>query len=116
MPDFGFDGVSSSLPQFMSIKKKKTFNMYVNPDTTDNTDSTRAMHGVCFKQLATTQYTPAAFQQMRRQHRTRAVVCPRCITASSFLFNSCLLLLSDPAISRPAGLCCCVIHVCRHRH
>ena len=29
---------------------------------------------------------------------------------SGFLFNSWLLLLPDPGISRPAGLCCCVMH------
>ena len=48
--------------------------MYVNPDTTDNTDITRAIQGECFNQLATTLYTPAACQQSRKQHHN-------CITA-----------------------------------
>ena len=87
MPDFGFDGVSSSLAEFMSKEKSQLsfsalFLYYVrNPDTTDNTDSTRAAQGACYNQLATTLYTPAACQQSRKQHHTRAVVCPLCITA-----------------------------------
>ena len=64
--------------------------MYVNPDITDNTNITRAMQGAYFNQQATTLYTPAACQQSRKQHHTRAVVCPRCITA-------CLLYTSDAA-------------------
>ena len=66
MPDFGFDGVSSSLAEFMFIFFPNFFFQlfflyYVrNPDTTDNTDSTRAVQGACYNQLATTLYTPAA--------------------------------------------------------
>jgi len=54
--------------------------MYVT-QTPQTTDSTRAVQGACYNQLATTLYTPAACQQSRKQHHTRAVVCPRCITA-----------------------------------
>ena len=80
MPDFGFDGVSSSLAEFMSIFFCQLFFQLFflygvrNPDTT-NTDSTRAMQGAYYNQLATTLYTPAACQQSRGQHHTRAVVC-----------------------------------------
>ena len=42
------------------------------------------MQGACYNQLATTVYTLAACQQSRKQHHTRAVVCPRCITAVAF--------------------------------
>ena len=98
MPDFGFDGVSSSLVEFMSIFFFPTFFLYDvrTPDTT-NTDSTRAVQGACYNQLATTLYTLAACLQRRKQHHTRAVVCPRCITAvASYLIlrgiNSWLLL------------------------
>ena len=64
MPDFGFDGVSSSLAEFMSFFFPQSlfstflfFLYYVrNPDTTDNTDSTRAVQGACYNQLATTLY------------------------------------------------------------
>ena len=38
---------------------------------------------------ATTLYTPAACQQSRKHHHTRAVVCPRCITVASYSINSC---------------------------
>ena len=88
--DFGFEGVSSSLAEFMSIFFFQLFfsfffcitSKYVcNPNTTDNTDSTRAAQGACYNQLATTLYTPAACQQSRKQHHTRAVVFPLCITA-----------------------------------
>ena len=63
--------------------------MYVNPNTTDNIDNidiTRAMQGACFNQLATMLSTPAACQQSRKQHHTRALVCPRCITAVASYF------------------------------
>ena len=120
MPDFGFDGVSSSLAEFMSKEKSQLsfsalFLYYVrNPDTTDTTG---AVQGARYNQLATALYTPAACQQSRKQHHTRAVVCPHCITAvASYLIVGVLLLLSEPAISRPAGLCCCVIHACCHRY
>ena len=110
MPDFGFDGVSSSLAELHSYFFPKLFfstSLYYvrNPDNTDSTDSTRAVQGACYNQLATTLYTPAACQQSRKQHHTRAVVCPRCITAvASYLIRSSwLLLLSDSAISRPAA-------------
>ena len=49
--------------------------------TPQATDSTRAVQGACYNQPATTLYTPAACQQSRKQHHTRAVVCPRCTTA-----------------------------------
>ena len=87
MPDFGFDGVSSSLAQFVSIYFSNFFFqfffciMYVT-QTPQTTDSTRAVQGACYNQLATTLYTPAACQQSRKQHHTRAVVCPRCITVA----------------------------------
>ena len=73
-PDFGFDGVSSSLAEFMSFLFFfqlffSTFFfvlLYVrNPDTTDTTDNTRAVQGACYNQLATTLYTPAACRQSR---------------------------------------------------
>ena len=56
----------------------------------DSTDSTRAVQGAWYNQLATTLYTPAACQESRKQHQTRAVVCPRCITAvASYLIVGC---------------------------
>ena len=55
--------------------------MYVI-QTPQTTDSTRAVQGACYNQLAKTLYTPAARQQSRKQHHTRAVVCPRCITVA----------------------------------
>ena len=119
MPDFGFDGVSSSLAEFMSKEKSQLsfsalFLYYVrNPDTTDTTG---AVQGARYNQLATALYTPAACQQSRKQHHTRVVVCPRCITAVASYFDSWLLLLSDYAISRPGGLCCSAIHACCHRY
>ena len=81
-------------------------------------DSKRAVQGACYNQLATTLYTPVACQQSRNQHDTCTVVCPRFITAVAFYLipGSWLLMLSDPAISCPAGLCCCVIHACCHRY
>ena len=69
---------------------------YVNPDTTDNTDIARAMQGACFNQLATTLYTPAACQQSRKQHHTRAVVCPRCITAVVSYFYLIVAFVTGP--------------------
>ena len=115
MPDLGFDGVSSSLQSScLFVFLRLIFNffciMYVT-QTPQTTESTRAVQGACYNQLATTLYTPAAHQWRRKQHHTRAVVCPCCITVASWL-----LLLSDPAICRPAGLCCCVIHACCHRY
>ena len=63
-------------------------------------DITRAVQGACYNQLATTLYTPAACQQSRKQHHTRAVVFVRALYyCCGFLFNGWLLLLSDPAIS-----------------
>ena len=88
MPAFGFDGVSSSLAEFISIFFSQLFFhlfflYYVrNLDTTDSTDSTRTAQGACYNQLATTLHTPAACQQSGKQHLTRAVVCPRCATAA----------------------------------
>ena len=42
-----------------------------NPDTTDSTDSTRAVQGACYNQLATTLYTPAARQSGAGSNTTR---------------------------------------------
>ena len=119
MTDFGFDSVmSSSLAEFMSFSLFINFFfqlffciMYVT-QTPQTMDNTRAAQGACYNQLATTLYTPAACHQSRKRHHTRAVVCPRCITVASYW----LLLLSDPAICRPTGLCCGVMHVCYHRY
>ena len=63
--------------------------MYVT-QTPQTTDSARAVQGACYKlRVAKTLYTPAACQQSRKQHHTRAVVCPRCITAvASYLIRS----------------------------
>ena len=93
-----FDGVSSSLAEststyffrlFSPTFCSSFFSYYVrNPDTTDNTDITRAVQGACYNQLATTLNTPAACQRSRKQH-TRAVVCPRCITALASCFMCC---------------------------
>ena len=47
--------------------------MYVT-QTSQTTDSTQAVQGACYNQLATTRFTPAACQQSRKQHHTRAVV------------------------------------------
>ena len=41
--------------------------MYVT-QTQQATDSTRAVQGACYNQLATTLYTPDACQQSRKQH------------------------------------------------
>ena len=93
MPDFGFDGVSSSLAEFMSINTLVVLFcpfffqlffciMYVT-QTPQITDSTRAVQGACCNQLGITLYTPAACQQIRKQHHTRAVVCPRCNAVAS---------------------------------
>ena len=86
MPDFGFDGVSSSLAEFMStfffVQHFFLGIMYVT-QTPQTTDSTRAVQGACCNQLVTTLYTPAACQQSRKHHHTRAVVCPRCIIVAS---------------------------------
>ena len=57
--------------------------MYVT-QTPQTTDSTRAVQGACYNQLATTLYTPAACQQSRKQHQPRAVVCPHCINVASY--------------------------------
>ena len=51
------------------------------PQISQTTDSTRAVQGSCYNHVDRTVYTLAAGQQIRRQHHTRAVVCPRCITA-----------------------------------
>ena len=70
MPDFGFDGVSSSLAEFMSYFFFHFFFhffshffffycMYVT-QTPQTTDSTRAVQGTGYNLLATTLYTPAA--------------------------------------------------------
>ena len=90
IPDLGFDGVSSSLAEFMSIFFS-FFHLFFNiifcmmcvTQTPQATDSTRAVQGACYNQLVTTLYTPAACQQSRKQHHTRAVVCPRCIIVAS---------------------------------
>ena len=110
MPDFGFHGVSSSLAEFIFFFLTFVFNffciMYVTqkPQTTD---STRAVQGACNNQPAATICTPAACQQSKKQHHTRGLSA---LYYCGFL-RSCFLLL-DPAICRPAGLCCCVIHAC----
>ena len=91
MPDFGFDGVSSSLAEFMSSFFLIFCIMYTLPRH-QTTDSTRAVQGACYNQLASTLYTPAACQQSRKQHHTRAVVCPRCITVAflvAFFIGPC---------------------------
>ena len=85
--------------------------MYVT-QTPQPTASTRAVQGACYNQLATTLYTPAACQQSRKQHHTRAVVFPRCITAvASYLMVAFVIGPCDLSL-RAAGLCCCVIHAC----
>ena len=110
---FGFDGESSSLAEFMSIFVSTFFFCIVyvtqTPQTTQTTDSTRAVQGACYNQLATTLYTPAACQQSRKQHHTRAVLCPRCINAvASYL----ILGWFRYRTLRSVGLrvCCCVMH------
>ena len=94
MADFRFDGVSSSLAEVMSIFFSNVFfNCFFvllryyarNPDTTDYRQHIRAVQDACYTQLATTLYTLAACQQSRKQHHTRAVVCPRCNTVASYL-------------------------------
>ena len=75
--------------------------MYVT-QTPQTTGSTRAVQGACYDQLATrytrtgyTLYTPAPCRQSRKQHHTRAVVCPRCTTAVfkrlSHLEKTCIM-------------------------
>ena len=58
--------------------------MYVT-QTPQRTDNTRAAQGAYCNQLATryTRLPPASRAgSNREQHHTRAVVCPRCITAA----------------------------------
>ena len=88
MPDFGCDGVSSSLAEFISIFLSTFFWYYVrNPDTTDNTDSTRTSSAGCVLQTAGYNAIHAC-QQSSKQHHTRALVYPRCITAvTSYLIR-----------------------------
>ena len=68
MPDFLFDGVSSSLAEFTSIFFFNFFFFFFvrNPDTTNTTDGTRAVQSACYNQLDTTLYTSAACQQSRK--------------------------------------------------
>ena len=73
MPNFGFDGMSWSLAEFMSIFFQLFFSVFFlycvrNPDTTQ---STRAVQDACYNQLATTLYTPAARQSGAGSNTTR---------------------------------------------
>ena len=74
-------------------------------------NSTRAVQGACFNQLATTLYTPAARQQSRDQHHACAAICARCDAVATYS-----AFLSDPATCRAGRLCCCVVHACCHRY
>ena len=82
------------------------FNLYCvrNPDTTDSTDSTRAVQGARYNQLATTPYTPTA-------------ACPRytSITAvASYLIVGCFCYRT--LLSVGLRVCCCMIHACCHSY
>ena len=75
MPDFGFDGVSSSLAEFMSIFFFPTFffNFFLcyvrDPNTADNRQHTSSA-GCVLQPASTTLYMPAACQQSRKQHHS----------------------------------------------
>ena len=89
--DFGYDGVSSSLAEFIvyffffNFFFQLFFSIMYVTQTPPTTDSPRAVQGACHNQLATTLYTAAACQQSKKQHHTRAVVCPRCIIVASYI-------------------------------
>ena len=77
MPDFGFDGVSSSLAEFMSIFFFFNFFfciMYVT-QTPQTTDSTRAVQGASYNQLATTLYKPRQTRLPRASRRRNNTTC-----------------------------------------
>ena len=112
MPDFGFDGVSSSLVEFMSFFRHYFVQlffciMYV----TQTQQTTQTAHEQC-RMRATTSWLQR-IHACRPPPASRAGSNTTCGSLSAlyyccgFLFNSWLLLLSDPAINRPAGLCCC---------
>ena len=92
MPDFGFDGVSSSLAKFMSISFFQlflsTFFLYYvrNPDTTDNRQRTSSA-GCVLQPAGHNAIQSAAYQPSRKQHHTRAVVCLHCITVPSCQYD-----------------------------
>ena len=106
-----FDGVSSSLAESMSIFFSKPRHHRQHRHHTSNAG--------CVLQ-------PAGYNAIHacRLPAEQEATPHACIGLSAlyyccgFLFNtrsSLLLLLSDPAISGPAGICCCVIHACCYR-
>ena len=120
MPDFGFDGVSSSLAEFMSFFQKNTlfFNFffwcYVHKPTHNRQHRQHTNSAGCVLQPAVYNAIHASRLQAEREATPYACgsLSVMCYCCCGFLFRSYLILLSDPAISRPAGLCCCVIHAC----
>ena len=124
MPDFGFDCVSSILAEFTSIF---FFNFFFNfffvlqhvrkPDTTDSTDSTRAVQGACYVQPAG--YNASHACRLPAEQEATPHACDSLSAlyyCGGFLFNtsSWLLLLSAPAICKPACLRTC--DACCHRY
>ena len=127
MPNFGFDGVSSSIAEFMSIFLKPSFFTfflcYVRKPKHHRQHRQHRHHtsnAGCVLQ-------PAGYNAIHacRLPAEQEATPHACIGLSAlyyccgFLFNtrsSLLLLLSDPAISGPAGICCCVIHACCHSY
>ena len=135
MSDFVFDGVSSSLAEFMSYLFFFNFFfptlffqfffciMYMrNPDTTDNREHTSSAG--CVLQ-------PAGYNAIHAcRLPTEQEATPHASDSLSALYYCCgflfntwyVFLLSDPAIciDRPSGLCCydtsMLPHVLQHRY
>ena len=126
MPDFGFDGVSSSLAEFMSIFGFPLFfNLFFFVLCTlprhHRQHRQHTSSAGCVLQ-------PAGYNAIHacRLPAEQGATPYACGSLSAlyyccgFLFNCSLLLLSGPAISRPAGLCCCdtcmlpqvLLHIC----
>ena len=83
MPDFGFDGVSSSLAEFMSSLLTTFFQLFFNTffcilyvtQAPQTTDSTRAVQGASYNELHTIHACRPPAQQ-------KATCGQRCITAA----------------------------------
>ena len=120
MPDVGFDGVSSSLAEFISIFFSNFFSNFFFVLCTQPINRHHRQHrqhtnsAGCVLQPAVYNAIHASRLQAEREATPYACgsLSVMCYCCCGFLFRSYLILLSDPAISRPAGLCCCVIHAC----
>ena len=119
MPAFGFDGVSSSLAEFISIFFSQLFFhlFFFVLCTQPRHHRQHRQHtnsAGCVLQPAGYNATHACRLPAEREATPYACgsLSAMCYCCCGFLFSSYFILLSDPAISRPAGLCCCVIHAC----